>query len=119
MHRGPARRWLVLPTMCVGMFLVLLDVTIVNVALADIRRDLAVHAAGLEWVVDADTLGFATLMLTGRAAPRWCPGRPVRLAVGVPRERSGRRGRRGSDAVARPRRPATRATRPRRARSGA
>lgn len=53
--------------MCVGMFLVLLDVTIVNVALADIRRDLGVHAAGLEWVVDADTLGFATLMLTAGA----------------------------------------------------
>ncbi len=67
MHRGPARRGLVLTTMCVGMFLVLLDVTIVNVALADIRRDLAVHAAGLEWVVDADTLGFATLMLTAGA----------------------------------------------------
>jgi DHA2 family methylenomycin A resistance protein-like MFS transporter len=46
------------------MFLVLLDVTIVNVALPAIRRGLGADGAGLEWVVDADTLGFAALMLT-------------------------------------------------------
>ena len=41
-----------------------LDVTIVNVALPHIASDLAVHVAGLQWVVDAYTLPFAVLMLS-------------------------------------------------------
>lgn len=55
---------MVLVVMCVGMFFVLLDVTIVNVALPRLRSDLGLSPSALEWVVDADTLGFAALMLS-------------------------------------------------------
>src|SRR3954470_3689681 len=47
----PGRR-LILVVMCAGLFLVQLDVSIVNVALPSIRADLEPSAAGLQWVVD-------------------------------------------------------------------
>src|SRR5436190_20829053 len=49
--------------MCVGYFLVLLDVTIVNVALPHIGADLGTGVAGLQWVVDGYALALASLML--------------------------------------------------------
>src|SRR4051794_18155424 len=49
--------------MCVGYFLVLLDVTIVNVALPHIGADLGTNVAGLQWVVDGYALALASLML--------------------------------------------------------
>jgi MFS transporter, DHA2 family, methylenomycin A resistance protein len=55
----------VLVTMCVGYFLVLLDVTIVNVALPDIRADLGSGVDELQWVVDGYALALASLMLAG------------------------------------------------------
>ncbi|MGH3499472.1 MAG: MFS transporter, partial [Nocardioidaceae bacterium] len=57
-HRG----WL-LTVMCVGMFLVLLDVTVVNVALPTISGDLGSSLSGLQWVVDAYSVVFAALLL--------------------------------------------------------
>ena len=48
---------------CVGYFLVLLDVTMVNVALPDMRADLAAGVDALQWVVDAYALALAGLML--------------------------------------------------------
>jgi DHA2 family methylenomycin A resistance protein-like MFS transporter len=59
------RRGLVLAVMCVGMFLVLLDVTIVNVALPTVRRSLEVSPAGLQWVVDGYAVAIASLLLAG------------------------------------------------------
>ncbi|WP_203921024.1 MFS transporter [Rugosimonospora africana] len=59
------RRSLVLTVMCVGMFLVLLDVTIVNVALPTIGRSVGTGASGLQWVVDAYTVTIASLLLAG------------------------------------------------------
>jgi len=54
---------------CSGYFFVLLDVTIVNVALARIARDLGSSTEGLQWVVDAYALVLASLMLsTGNLA---------------------------------------------------
>src|SRR5437660_1607744 len=50
-RRGRSRQ-AVLVTMCVGYFLVLLDVTIVNVALPRIGSGLHAHVSGLQWVVD-------------------------------------------------------------------
>lgn len=50
-----------------GFVLVQLDVSIVNVALATIGRDLRANVAALQWVVDAYTLSFAALLLTGGA----------------------------------------------------
>lgn len=54
-----------LVVMCVGYFLVLLDVTVVNVALPDIGRTLDTGPAGLQWVVDGYALALAGLLLAG------------------------------------------------------
>jgi MFS family permease len=51
-RRAAAPPWAVLLVMCVGYFLVLLDVTIVNVALPTIGHKLRVSVSGLQWVVD-------------------------------------------------------------------
>jgi EmrB/QacA subfamily drug resistance transporter len=62
-------RSLVLLLCCLAQFMVILDVSIVNVALPSIRADLRFDAASLQWVVNAYTLAFAGfLMLGGRAA---------------------------------------------------
>src|SRR5213078_3490437 len=54
---------------CLAQFMVILDVSIVNVALPSIRRDLGFSVADLQWVVNAYTLTFAGfLLLGGRAA---------------------------------------------------
>jgi DHA2 family methylenomycin A resistance protein-like MFS transporter len=58
-------RWVVLVVMCVGYFLVLLDVTIVNVALPSIGSDLGAGVSGLQWVVDGYAIALASLMLAG------------------------------------------------------
>jgi DHA2 family methylenomycin A resistance protein-like MFS transporter len=57
------KRTLTLVLMCVGMFLVLLDVTIVNVALPRIRADLGASVASLQWIVDGYSIPLAALML--------------------------------------------------------
>ncbi|MEU6089421.1 MFS transporter [Streptomyces sp. NPDC047085] len=62
----------VLVVMCVGYFLVLLDVTIVNVALPAIGSGLHTDVRGLQWVVDGYALALASLMLTsGTAGDRY------------------------------------------------
>jgi EmrB/QacA subfamily drug resistance transporter len=61
--------WLVLTLACVAQFMVVLDVSIVNVALPSIRNNLGFSASGLQWVLNAYTLTFAGfLLLGGRAA---------------------------------------------------
>jgi len=60
-----AGRRLILVVMCAGLFLVQLDVSIVNVALPSIRADLNPSAAGLQWVVDGYAIALASLMLAG------------------------------------------------------
>src|SRR5215207_9030307 len=63
------RRSLTLMLCCVAQFMVVLDVSIVNVALPSISADLGFDAASLAWVVNAYTLAFAGfLLLGGRAA---------------------------------------------------
>lgn len=49
---------------CIGTFMVLLDVSIVNTALPAIQRGLNSSFSQLQWVVDAYALAFATLLLT-------------------------------------------------------
>jgi MFS transporter, DHA2 family, methylenomycin A resistance protein len=58
---------MVLLVMCVGYFLVLLDVTIVNVALPAMARSLHAGVAQLQWVVDAYAVAFAAFMLSAGA----------------------------------------------------
>jgi len=65
-HEGSPRT--VLFVMCTGYFLVLLDVTIVNVALPRIGSDLGTDIGGLQWVVDGYALALAALMLTSGTA---------------------------------------------------
>jgi MFS family permease len=63
------RKSLTLVLCCLAQFMVILDVSIVNVALPSIRADLGFDAADLQWVVNAYTLTFAGfLMLGGRAS---------------------------------------------------
>jgi EmrB/QacA subfamily drug resistance transporter len=65
--RAPA--WVVLTLVCLGQFMVVLDISVVNVALPSIQKDLGFSQAGLQWVVNAYTLAFAGfLLLGGRAA---------------------------------------------------
>jgi EmrB/QacA subfamily drug resistance transporter len=61
--------WLALVVVCLGQFMVVLDATIVNVALPAIKADLHFSQANLQWVVNAYTLLFGGfLLLGGRAA---------------------------------------------------
>jgi EmrB/QacA subfamily drug resistance transporter len=67
----PARRRAVLATCCLSLFLVTMDVTIVNVALPSIRRELHASVGGLQWSIDGYTLVVASfLMLAGSTADR-------------------------------------------------
>jgi MFS family permease len=61
--------WLVLVLVCLGQFMVILDATIVNVALPSIQDDLGFSATELQWVINSYTLVFGGfLLLGGRAA---------------------------------------------------
>jgi len=59
------RRWWTLGAMCFALFMVMLDNTVVNVALPSIQRDLHASLSGLEWTINAYTLTFAVLLVTG------------------------------------------------------
>ena len=61
---GP-RRWWVLAVLCLSVLLVVVDNTIVNVALPTISRKLSASTQDLQWVVDAYALVFASLLLVG------------------------------------------------------
>ena len=58
-----ARKWWTLLAACLATFMLLLDVTVVNVALPDIRHELGGSFTDMQWVVDAYALGLATLLL--------------------------------------------------------
>lgn len=60
-----SRRWYVLAVLALAQFMVVLDVTIVNVALPDIQEALGFSAEGLQWVINAYTLAFGGLLLLG------------------------------------------------------
>ena len=58
------RKWWTLVLISVATFMLLLDITIVNVALPDIQRDLGASLSSLQWVVDAYSLTLAAFLLT-------------------------------------------------------
>ncbi|HTT86561.1 MAG TPA: MFS transporter [Acidimicrobiales bacterium] len=67
--RGPSHPGMVLALVCIGQFMVVLDLSIVNVALPSMQRDLGFSTPGLQWVVNAYALAFGGfLLLGGRAA---------------------------------------------------
>jgi EmrB/QacA subfamily drug resistance transporter len=64
LHEGN-RRWWTLFAMCFALFMIMLDNTVVNVALPSIQRDLHTSLSGLEWTINAYTLTFGVLLVTG------------------------------------------------------
>src|ERR1700683_3921723 len=68
-HGGPdddsARRWLILGVVCLGQLMVVLDATVVNIALPVAQHDLAFSNADRQWVVTAYSLAFGGLLLLG------------------------------------------------------
>ena len=60
-----SRKWWTLAAVAFGLFMIMLDNTVVNVALPSIARDLHVDLSELEWIVTGYALTFASLMLTG------------------------------------------------------
>ncbi len=59
------RKWWTLGSMCFALFMIMLDNTVVNVALPSIQRDLHASLSALEWTMNAYTLTFAVLLVTG------------------------------------------------------
>jgi EmrB/QacA subfamily drug resistance transporter len=80
--RTRTRTWAVVLIACTGQFLVVLDVSVVNVALPSMRTGLGLSAAGLQWVLNAYAIAFAGFMLLGgRAADLY--GRKRMFLVGL------------------------------------
>src|SRR5213079_2211825 len=67
-RRGPHTGWL-LGVCCVAQFMVILDLSIVNVALPSIQSSLGFSAPDLQWVVDAYAITFAGFLMLGGRAP--------------------------------------------------
>ena len=59
------RKWWTLGAMCFALFMIMLDNTVVNVALPSIQRDLGASISSLEWTINGYTLSFAVLLATG------------------------------------------------------
>ncbi|MFM7616004.1 MAG: MFS transporter [Actinomycetes bacterium] len=79
---GHPRRWAILPVLCLSLFLVVVDNTIVNVALPTLSRDLSATTSQLQWIVDAYSLVFASLLLVfGNLGDRF--GRKGMLQAGL------------------------------------
>jgi EmrB/QacA subfamily drug resistance transporter len=82
MTGGGTKRWLALSVLCISLFAIVLDNTIVNVALPTLVRDLDADLSQLQWVVDAYTLVFAgLLLLAGVLGDRY--GRRRTLTIGL------------------------------------
>src|SRR5258708_10697351 len=74
--RGAARRWWVLAVASVAQLMVVLDVTVVNIALPSAQRALAFSNADRQWVVTAYALAFGSLLLIGGQPSDPPPPRP-------------------------------------------
>ena len=76
------RKWFTLAAVAFGLFMIMLDNTVVNVALPSIQRDLEVGLSELEWIVTGYALTFAALMLIGgKVADAY--GRRLIFVVGI------------------------------------
>ena len=93
-----ASKWWTLLVVCLAIFMLLLDITVVNVALPDIQSELGASFDDLQWVVDAYALALAALLLASgsladllgrrrvfvigpaavRGVPRSCAASPAR-----------------------------------------
>ncbi len=81
---GAGRRWAALGVLCLSLFAIVVDNTIVNVALPTLARDLDADLSALQWVVDAYTLVFAgLLLLAGALGDRYGRRRTLLAGLGV------------------------------------
>src|SRR5215204_2820443 len=77
-----ARRWLTLGVLCLSLLIIVMDNTILNVAIPSLIRDLDASNSEIQWIIDAYTLVFAGLLLTtGSLSDRF--GRKGALQVGI------------------------------------
>src|SRR5487761_1359705 len=67
-QRNTTNPWVVLVLICIAQFMVVLDATIVNVALPSIQKDLGLSEANLQWIINAYTLVFGGFLLLGGRA---------------------------------------------------
>jgi EmrB/QacA subfamily drug resistance transporter len=74
------RKWRALLIVCVGIFMLLLDITVVNVALPNIQRELHTSFTDLQWVVDAYALLLATCTLNAGTLGDWLGRKRVFIA---------------------------------------
>ena len=76
------RKWLTLAAVSLGLFMIMLDNTVVNVALPSIQRDLDTDLSQLQWIVTGYALTFAALMLVGgKVADAY--GRRLIFVIGI------------------------------------
>lgn len=79
-----AGRWRVLPVLAAAQFMVVLDASIVNIAIPSIQSDLGFAAADLQWIINAYVLAFGGLLLLGGRLTDLIDGRKVfLLGLGV------------------------------------
>lgn len=82
LFHGPNRKWWTLAAVSLGLFMIMLDNTVVNVALPSIQRELGADLSSLEWIVAGYALTFAALMLIGgKLADAY--GRRLIFVVGI------------------------------------
>ncbi len=80
--KGHSRRWWILAVLCLSLFMVVVDNTIVNVALPTLSTELGASITSLQWIVDAYTLVFSALLLAfGYFGDRF--GRTLALQLGL------------------------------------
>ena len=81
-RRTAPNRWATLAVLCLSLLVIVVDTTIVNVALPTLARQLHATTSGLQWIVDGYTLAFASLLLlAGALADRF--GRHRALGAGL------------------------------------
>jgi EmrB/QacA subfamily drug resistance transporter len=81
-ERIHARRWLTLATLCLSLLIIVMDNTILNVAIPSLVRDLGASNSQLQWIVDGYTLVFAGLLLSaGSFGDRRGRKRALRLGI--------------------------------------
>ena len=91
-RRVHARRWLTLGVLCLSLLIIVMDNTILNVAIPSLIRDLDASNSEIQWIIDAYTLVFAGLLLTtGSLSDRFGRKGALQLGIVAVRHRLGRR----------------------------
>ncbi len=81
-ERAHRRRWITLAVLCMSLLIIVMDNTILNVAIPSLMTDLNASNTDVQWIIDAYTLVFAGLLLTtGTLSDRF--GRKGALQVGI------------------------------------